>query len=207
MATTSLIVEVLVIGMVALSAVLVFATGLANPATSQQLIRIQGMIHDLSVPFAMPILAITYALGWIVNFVSERLFKILFQNRLRGSVFPDRSTYEDARITVLQRGSSELVHEVLIDRHIIRLGRAGVLNFGLLGIGFLVYGFRGWTHAYIAALLAVALAVLSYGQWRSRYLAHYQRIRRISEMLLGELQEESNKALEAGVVKSRAARR
>jgi len=98
MATTSLIVEVLVIGMVALSATLLLVTGLADPAMSQQLIRMEWMIRDLSVPFAMPILAVTSALGWIVNFLSERLFKLLFQNRLRGSVFPDRSTYEDARV-------------------------------------------------------------------------------------------------------------
>lgn len=73
MATTSLIVEVLVIGMVALSAILLLATGLADPANSQELTRIQGMARDLSVPFAMPVLAISYALGWIVNFQSGRL--------------------------------------------------------------------------------------------------------------------------------------
>src|SRR5712691_9595517 len=132
MATTSLIVEVLVIGAVALSAVVLLATGLADPISLQQLIQAQGIIRDLSVPLAVPILAVTYSVGWIVNFSSERLFKAIFQDRLRGSVFQAGSTYEDARITVLQHGSTELVHELLIDRHIVRLGRAGVLNFGLL---------------------------------------------------------------------------
>src|SRR5690242_353140 len=110
MATTSLIVEVLVIGAVTLSGVLLLATGLIDPMTSQQLMRAQSVFRDLSVPLAVPILAVTYSVGWIVNFSSERLFKILFQERVRGSVFVKSSAYEDARIIMLQRGSPGLIH-------------------------------------------------------------------------------------------------
>ena len=183
MATTSLIVEVLVIGAVSLSAFILVLTGLTSDVNREDLLSAGQLGRELAASLAVPMLALTYAVGWIANFCSERIFKALFQQRLRGSVFKTDSSYEHARFLLLQHGSAELVHEVSIDRHIIRLGRAGVFNFSLLALGFTAYGLRGWRSAYLAALFSLALAVLSYMQWRTRYLSHYKRVQRIAEML------------------------
>lgn len=183
MGTTSLIVEVLVIGIMALVGIALLTTAIARPITADDLKQVHDVAKDLAVAVAPAALAFGYAIGWIVNFLSERLFKKLFQERVRGRVFPKNDDYELAKITVFQCGSADLVHDVSFDRHIIRLGRAGVVNFAMIAVGLLVYGFRGWTCSYLLALASLALALVSYYQWKSRSTAHYKRIRRIWEFL------------------------
>jgi hypothetical protein len=150
--------------------------------TLQELIRLEAVVHDLSVPLAIPIFSFTYSVGWIMNFVSDWLFNTKFLK-----LACDSSAYENARMTVLQHGSSALVRDLLIDRHIIRLGRAGVVNFALLAIGFLLYAFKGGPQAFPIAILSVALAVGCYNQWEIKHRAHHARMIRSANMLHGEL--------------------
>ena len=135
MATTALYVEILVIGALAELWMVVMMSAVANTLTLTRVAAIATAIGPLTTLLVLPLLALTYALGWIVNFVSERIFKPFFQKRIRDRLFPAKGSYNEAKILVLHKGSSELVHDVLFDRHIIRIARANVINFALLSVG------------------------------------------------------------------------
>lgn len=124
MATTTLLVEILVIGSLALVWLVAAFLGLIGPTTlnptAGQIEAFKALIPLLIAPLA----SLAYAIGWVTNFASERLFKILFEVRWRDKLFPNRSLeYEVARILYLQRASSELGREFVLDRHIFRIAK------------------------------------------------------------------------------------
>ena len=99
----------------------------------------------------LPAFALTYAVGWITNFCSERLLKIFFQRRIRDKRFGNPARYETAKVLMLQRGSEELVRDVLIDQsYIIRLARGGIINFALLAIATFT-SWTAWPNSSVAA--------------------------------------------------------
>jgi hypothetical protein len=184
MPTTALIVEVLVIGaMTLIWLIVLFAAFLPSP-NSAQMAQLASLIREASPLLALPALALTYAVGWITNFCSERLF--FFRHRIRDLRFGGATRYETAKLLMLQRGSDNLVQEVLADRHVIRLARGGVMNFTLLAITLSIHGLRGRTLAWPLALLCLVLAALSFAQWRKKYCSHYESLERIDEFLSKE---------------------
>jgi hypothetical protein len=148
-----------------------------------QMAALSSLLREASPLLVLPAFALTYAVGWITNFCSERLLKIFFQRRIRDMRFGDQRRYEAARLLMLQHGSQELVRDVLIDRHIIRLARGGVMNFAFLAVVLSIYGFRGHSFAWPFAALSILLAALSFMQWLTRYRSHYARIERIADFL------------------------
>ena len=70
-----------------------------NPST--------GQIETFKALFPLlvaPLASLAYAIGWVVNFAAERLFKVLFEVRWRDKLFPNRSLeYEVARILYRKR--------------------------------------------------------------------------------------------------------
>lgn len=186
MPTTALIVEVLVIGAMTLAwLAALFAAFLPLP-TSAQLASLASWMREAVPLLVLPAFALTYAVGWVTNFCSERVLKIFFQRRIRDRQFGDSKQYEMARLMMLQRGSDGLVQDVLVDRHIIRLARGGVVNFTLLGAALSIHALQGRVLAWPFALLCFCLAGLSFAQWLTRYESHYARIKRIGDFLSEE---------------------
>ena len=187
MATTALYVEILVIGALAELWIIVIVSAFINTLTLRDLAGVATAISPLTTLLLLPALALTYALGWIINFASERLFKPFFQKRIRDRRFPAKGSYQKAKVLVLHSGSADLVHDVLFDRHIIRIARANVFNFALISVGLLLHLSSSNSRiVFMFAILFMLMAVVSFAQWRSRYESHYQRICDIAAILAAD---------------------
>ena len=187
MATTALYVEILVIGALAELWIIVIVSAFINTLTLRDLAGVATAISALSTLFLLPAWALTYALGWIIKFASERLFKPFFQKRIRDRRFPAKGSYQKAKVLVLHSGSADLVHDVLFDRHIIRIARANVFNFALISVGLLLHLSSSNSRiVFMFAILFMLMAVVSFAQWRSRYESHYQRICDIAAILAAD---------------------
>ncbi len=185
MTTTALIVEILVVGAMALIWI-VGALGLCvhlpTPERAQVLV---ATVHDFIPLLALPLFAVTYTVGWVINFCSERVLKVFFQRKIRDRQFGDEpDEYELARVSVLQRGSADLIRDFNLDRHIIRVARGAVLNFGITATVFIGYALRGYKIAWLLAIICFAFAGLSFAQWFTRYRYHYARINRTKNILV-----------------------
>jgi len=185
MATTALIVEILVVGAMALSWMVGGLLPFFPKPDPDKIVKLIATIRDLAPLILLPLFALTYAIGWVVNFCSERALKPFFQRRVRARNLGDESDeYEIARLRVLQKGSAEVVHDLAVDRHIIRMARGAVLNFAMLAVVFVAAAVRGQPGGWALAILFITMAGLSFGQWFTRYKYHYARIRRLSDMFL-----------------------
>ena len=187
MSTTALIVEVLVIGAIALIWIFLFA------------LRFGGYpgIDVTEISALMPILVLpatglTYAVGWIINFLAERLFKLFFQRKIRDRVFGSGEQYQRDKIRVVSGASDSANQDMLLDRHIIRLARAGVLNFLLLGVGLLANSHRLGAIAVSLSVAAFALCLISFFQWLTRYSAYYQKVRRLADVQMQSSTDPNN---------------
>jgi hypothetical protein len=185
MPTTALIVKVLVIGAMTLVwLVTLFAAFLPAPDSAHTAIFV-SLIREASPLLALPALALTYAIGWITNFCSERAF--FFRHRVRDQQFEGETHYETVKLSTLQHGSDSLVQEMFTDRHVIRLARGGVMNFTLLAVALSIHGLQGRTLAWPFAALCLILAALSFAQWRKEYRSHYENLKRIESFLSNEI--------------------
>jgi len=177
MATTALYVEILVIGALAELWIVVTMAAIGDSVSLATLKQVAAAIGPFTTLLVLPLLALTYALGWIVNFVSERLFKPIFQKEIRDRLFTADRSYAAAKVLVLHKGSAELVHDVLFDRHIIRIARANVVNFACLAVALLLH-LNSHDRKLIILLVVVSIfiAVISFFQWLARYRSYYKRI-------------------------------
>lgn len=180
MATTALIVEVLVIGGMAsiwIAGALLFVV----PIHSVRSIALE--VRDFMPLLVVPTLALTYTAGWLVNFCSERALKWLLQKRVRDREFGNNpAQYQVTRVIVLQQASADHIHELLLDRHVVRVARGAILNF-LASAIVAGYGLKGYLTGWWVSAICAVLAALSFAQWLTRYRAHYVRIKKIREML------------------------
>lgn len=176
MATTTLFVEILVIGFMAEIWISLMIGRLMSGLTFESLTGLLRYLNDSSAVFALPWLAITYVIGWIVNFWGERLFKLVFQQRLRDRKFDGSGvSYPAARARVALDGSTRVFEEIRLDRHLIRISRGSALNFLLIGLGLGLYcDYR----LAAAALVCVILAAASLYQCTKRYDSSSENILR-----------------------------
>jgi hypothetical protein len=178
MATTSLFVEIIVVGALAELWFLALIAAMQPVGTISALLARFVSLGPLSTVVVGVLLAVTYAVGWVVNFAAERSFKYLFEAKIRNQMFGgDAASYREARALVFQNGSSDLLQDLVLDRHIIRIARSNVFNFALLGTALLL----NWRRLQSGPLTAVfgacvVVASLSFAQWRTRYQAHYAKI-------------------------------
>jgi len=184
MATTALIVEILVVGALALTWMGLALVVLLLPEPTPSVTGIGSAVRDLAPLLALPFLALTYAVGWIVNFASEQALKPLGQRTLRRREFGDDPTaYTRARLRVLGRCSDALIADTLIDRHVVRLARGGLFNFFWFAIVSAGAAIRGWSFGWPLTGLCLLLAGASFAQWFNRQTSHYERIHLIDGMI------------------------
>ena len=176
MATTSLFVEILVIGSIAeiWIALLLLSFVDINAALASPTV---ALMEKFSTLLLFPLLAITYAIGWVINFLAETAFKPYFQKRFRDQVFKRADvSYTEARSTVFQISSEEVITEMEFDRHILRITRGSVLNFLMIAIVLLLRVDKGSPVVIAGISLSLAIAIVSFVQWLTRYRHSYSRI-------------------------------
>jgi hypothetical protein len=176
MATTSLFVEILVIGSIAeiwITLLLLSFVDINGVLTSSAVI----LAEKFSSLLLFPLLALTYAIGWVINLLTAGLLKPYFETRFRNQIFKDAGVkYEEARSIVLQNASEKVINDMEFDRHILRIARGNMLNF-LMIASVLLLRFDG-NSPLTLAIIAVCLvtAVVSFFQWLTRYKHSYSRI-------------------------------
>lgn len=186
MATTALFVEILVIGAIA---ELWIGTLLLSFVSREQLDHVFGSVSTIRDAFpllAVLTLALTYGLGWIFNFAAERMFRLFGQQKYRDEPFQTQP-YETVRVLVLQGASDALIHELRMDRHIVRIARGSFLNFVLMIPALLLNYDRIDTGVLVALVVAcVAISVLSFFQWLTRYRSYYRTVARAFQVIVSE---------------------
>lgn len=188
MATTGLFVEIVVMGVLAELWFVTALLALVETSSLERLLIAANQFKDFVPIVAVILLAATYAIGWVVNFVAERIFRELFQRSVRDRIFPGRETeYEEARAVVFQHGSPELLQDFTLDRHVVRIARSNVINFTAAPIAVLLH-WRRVDHGVVtvASITSFAIALLSFGQWRTRYETYYHRVAVAARLLACE---------------------
>lgn len=175
MATTALVVEILVAGLLAATWLIGLPMALLFPEeTSRFLSGVQGLPgYSLLVSFM--VLAVAYPLGWLLNAISYALAVGLYRRSLQIEVFGvgcTSATYDKLKtIVVMDEKCEEIVHRLNADTAVHRIARAGGINFfafGLLVLA-LVDGEAGV--ACGAGLLALSLSfwLMAIGRHRRFY--------------------------------------
>ncbi len=134
LATTSLIVEILVIGAFALVWVILFAFRafcLDISAIQKWLI----VYKDWSAVVALIGIVVSYQLGWAVNQLSYFLAGLTFNKPIKSYVFKDQyQNYDMIKTTVYMKGSPFVVEKVKERLSVVRLTRSAFINFFFISV-------------------------------------------------------------------------
>lgn len=140
MATTALIVEILVIGTFALVWVALFVIkifGVDASLVSAWLVQYK----DWSTGIILMSIAIAYQLGWSVNQLSYFFARNTFNKKIRMRVFKNKhENFDTIKNKVLMQGSSFVVEKILERLSVVRLTRSAFLNFLLISIALFTLG-------------------------------------------------------------------
>lgn len=135
MATTALIVEIIVIGAFALVWVSLFIIrflGLDISLMSEWLI----LYKDWSTAVVLASVVISYQLGWSVNQLSYFLARKTFNKTIRSRIFKEEhKNFESIKATVFMQGSPFTMEKIKERLSVVRLTRSAFLNFLLISIG------------------------------------------------------------------------
>jgi len=180
--TSSLVVELLVIGVGAASWVVLLA---ASVFGNSWLIALQPFATLL----AIPALAIVYTLGIVSDRMIDSLFGLIWGGSLRRSQFPDNKSYHRARRTVLT-GSNRMADMIEYSRSRMRICRGWAVHSLLIALALNVYcglqieddqlAYRA--HIFGTSMFCV-LGISSWHAWRNLTATQYLQVREQSEFL------------------------
>jgi len=157
MATTSLIVEIIVIGVFALVWVILFVfrfSGLDLSLIPQWLV----VYKDWSTAIALIAIVISYQLGWSVNQLSYFIARHTFNKPIRLKVLQDQyQNFDSIKNTVYVKGSLFAVEKVKERLSVVRLTRSAFINFLLITLG--LFTLEKWTVGFVAAGITYILFV------------------------------------------------
>jgi hypothetical protein len=120
-----------------------------------------------------------YQLGWLVNGLSRAIMWHVAQsvrNRLHSEINVDP---EEVRATVYQLGLPAVLKDLDLDQSVIRLARAGIVNFLLISLLLLSAGGQAATLAAVSLALVVGYIL----QWWHRNSRYYKRIIEIYKVI------------------------
>jgi hypothetical protein len=168
METTSIIVELLIIGFFTLVWMLLFCVrvSLIDIKNLEQLLPFLQSTSGFLVMSGL-----SYQLGLVMNGISHRLTKRIGQTKFRNGIAPGKS-YEVIKTKVHQLASEEMNRTLTLHLSFVRLTRAGMINFALIAI--LLFTFP-WRIAVIG-LVSLFISLLSFIGWRGAYRDYYRRI-------------------------------
>lgn len=184
MATTGLFVEIIVIGVLAEAWFATALLALLDDLQVKELVALITSLKDLAPIGAVLLLALTYAVGWVFNFVAQRVF-VKFERKSRELFFKKANCkFRETRALVFQHGKSEALQDLLLDRHVIRIARSNVVNFFLFALALTLHWSRADHRVLIVAIItSLCIATLSFVQWRARYQGLYRRLTDLAEVI------------------------
>jgi hypothetical protein len=222
MSTTSLFVEVLVAG--ALAEVWMLLLFLKMLPSTANLANISSAVSDFSLLLVVPFIALTYALGWAVNFAAEKLFESVWERKYKypkyeGAKLPKYATemFETQHLTPQKRyeiisgfffqyASNTVVEDLRFGVHIIRISRSSALNFALIAASLLLYLPSYPSLTLIGMAIAVLVAILVYFQGTTRFNRTHKRTRNTYDELIAKFDhgfsEAKNSVLSANALET-----
>jgi hypothetical protein len=173
MSTTSVIVEILVIGVLASIWILLFALKITDKGFSDFLSYIL-IYKDLSVLFLFLLTGLLYQIGWIVRWIADRIIGPTIRRKIRKIVFgkKDFKNYELIKTIIYSKASPELLREIVVDHSVIRLSGSAIINFFLIGIGCCLF----WKQLAYLGIISFAITLLVLWQLFDRYKYYYGRM-------------------------------
>ena len=170
MATTALIVEILVICSFALVWVSLFITkffGLDASLVSAWLV----LYKDWSTGIVLMSIAIAYQLGWSVNQLSYFFARKTFNKTIRVKVFKDEhKNFDSIKNKVLIQSSSFVVEKIHERLSVVRLTRSAFLNFLLISIG--LFALEKWK----VGLATLVISIILFAQANDIYSLYCNQI-------------------------------
>jgi hypothetical protein len=170
MATTSHIVEIIVIGAFALVWVTLFIfrfSGLDISLVHQWLVAYK----DWSNLATLIALIVSYQLGWSTNQLSYLLARNTFNKKIKSKVFQDQyPIFDSIKSTVYMEGSSFAVEKVKERLSVVRLTRSAFINFFLITFGLFTLG------EWAAAIVTAAITYILFAQSKDMYNLYCQQI-------------------------------
>lgn len=181
MSTTSLIVEILVIGVMAIVAIMICLVGF-GVITVPELQAMANNSKEYSSLTAVLSLAFAYQIGWLLNSYSYFVSRRTWMPRVRRSVLGVQADdYYEIRDLVLARGSTEILRKIEEHLSVIRLARAGCVTFFLSGVGFMACNQR------LGAGLVLLLSAMSAYQAYAMYRYYAERIKNAHAFISNEM--------------------
>ena len=190
MATTQLFVELLIIGVGALAALLIFGAAVLGYEPTSALLEL------LSTKALIPGLSVAYVLGIVTDRIADRVFGRL-DTRYREEFFPeDGRGYYTARRTLLIHGA-KLWDHLEYGRSRLRICRGWAFNTILLLVAIDALAFirpspmtEPLWKVYACNLFLAALGISCTACWRELARKEYQKIERQSDWIEKQQQHE-----------------
>jgi hypothetical protein len=168
MATTSIIVEILIVGFFVCIWIFLFCLR----ASLVDLESVKDLSSKIDPTAAVLVVAIvSYQLGIIMNTFSYHLTKRFTKQKYREEIAPG-TDYHMVWATVKQKGSEEMVRTLSLYLSFVRLTRAGIISFPLIAIGMFSFGGRIALAGFIPLLVSIGCFIA----WREAYRVYYQRM-------------------------------
>jgi lysylphosphatidylglycerol synthetase-like protein (DUF2156 family) len=170
MSTTSIIVEMLIIGFFTAVWLLLFCLRLSF-FDIQEIKILASQIGSWTTPILFAAAALFYQLGLIMNTISYKLTERFAERKFRDQIVPGK-VYENVKSTVWQKGSAELIRNLELNLTFVRLARAGIINFLLIAVVSFSFGRSLAWLGIISLMICIGCIPL----WRGMYRFYYKRM-------------------------------
>lgn len=135
-------------------------------------------LHNWSGAIALVLSVLAYQLGWLVNGLAYALAKRFDDDRRRRNFFEGKlPSYDVVLATVYERVPAYARDDLAVDRSVVRMARAGALNFLLLGLVLLFYS----SSVRLWAVLPLCLAGANVALYVQRLKRYYKRMADVYE--------------------------
>lgn len=168
MATTSIIVEILIVGFFVCIWIFLFCLRVSL----FDLESVKDFSSKIDPAATVLLIAVlSYQLGIIMNTFSYHLTKRFAQRKYREEIAPGID-YHLVWATVRQKASEEMVRTLSLYLSFVRLTRAGVISFPLIAVGMFSFGGR----IALAGFIPLLVSIGCFFAWREAYRVYYQRM-------------------------------
>jgi len=194
MATTALIVEIVVIGAFALMWIGLFVFkffGLDVTIVSSWF----SQYKDWSTGVVLMSIAISYQLGWSVNQFSYFVARKTFNKTIKKKVFKNEyENYDSIKATVFVKGSQFILDNIRERLSVVRLTRSAFINFLLISIGF--FALENWYVGFVVLGITIILFIQAndiYTQYCNQIFNAYKVINQDNPKSEKQLKDKSDK--------------
>ncbi len=170
MSTTSIIVEMLIIGFFTATWMFLICLRL-SVFDIQEVKTLASQIGSWATPILFIAAAVFYQLGLIMNTMSYKITEPFADKKIRDQVVPGK-VYEHVKSAVWQEGSTNIIRNLELNLTFVRLARSGIINFLLIAIASLSFGGSLLWLSVISSVIFIGCIPL----WRNTYRFYYKRM-------------------------------